>query len=226
MICGTLYSERLAFCWGCLSDHTIVSKPDRPQSFLASEMQISTAGELVAQSWNLRTATAYSEIKLLSGAMTLLVGGPGAGKSTMLIRFLNSVEGPTVLLSIEEGLNPSLSSRLNWLGVTSKDFHVWSGGHLDNLVAQLKSVKPVALGIDSLNVSQLLPSELRKIQSAAKIPLVFCSQQITKVGLPAGYNSWSHEADVIFRIENMEWIIEKSRYQSTGTKGKVFNGRN
>lgn len=194
----------------------------RPHSALGSSLQKFSARDLASRSWNLFTAEAYPSLRLMAGAFVLLTGGPGDGKSTMIARLLDSLAGHVVLYAAEEGASPSLAERLTRLNVRRSDFTVLSGGLLDDLVDELARLKPVALGIDSINVTHLVPVELRKLQSAAKIPLVFASQQLAKDGRAAGLNAWAHEGDAILSLSVMRWRLEKSRYQPPGLEGDVL----
>lgn len=152
----------------------------------------------------------------------ITVGPPGAGKSTMATRFTDGFPCPVAYLSLEEGAGPTLGERLTRLGVKRADFHVFSGGHLDDLVAELLELKVKVLAVDSISVAQLVPEELRRLQRAAKLDVVVATQQVTKEGIGAGSNAWAHEADLVLRVEDMSWAVVKSRFEPTGGKGDVL----
>ena len=221
--CGSQYQRRLAFCWTCLGDGTILELPQRPRSQLRGTMARASARELASANWTLVESTAYPSLRVLKGALALVYGGPGAGKSTMAARWLDKVAGPVVYVATEEGLGPVLSERLSRLAIRRRDFHVCSGGTVDSLVEELAQVKARALCIDSLSVAQLVPGELRKVQESAKVPLVLGTLQVTKSGQAAGSHAWLHEADVVVHVEKMKWTLEKSRYQDVGAKGEVLH---
>ena len=220
--CGSRYSRRLAFCWSCLGDNTILELPQRPRSQLRGTMARASARDLASSHWTLVESAAYP-LRVLKGALALVYGPPGAGKSTMAARWLDGVEGPVVFVAAEEGLGPALSERLSRLAIRRRDFHVLSGGTVDALVEELQQVKARAVCIDSLSVAQLVPGELRKVQESAKVPLVLGTLQVTKSGQAAGSHAWLHEADVVVHVEKMKWTLEKSRYQDVGAKGEVLN---
>jgi len=164
---------------------------------------------------------AYPDIKVLAGAMAVTYGGPGAGKSTMATKWLDGVKGPVLYVALEEGLGPAVSERLSRLAVRRSDFHVLSGGNVDDLVEEVVRVKAQAMCLDSVTVSQLLPSEVRQLQETARLPLLIGTCQVNKAGAAAGVKGWTHEADVVVRVEGGEFTLEKSRYQGTGLQGGV-----
>jgi len=188
---------------------------------MSGRLQEVTARELAARNFSLQVSEAYPSVRLLAGALTIMVGAPGMGKSTMLAKFLDGVDGNVALFAAEEGAGPALGERLARLKIRRSDFHVFEGGNVDSLAERIVGQKIKVLGIDSLNVVQILPQELRRIQSHTKMPLVLATQQVTKAGLPAGSNMWSHEADCVFLVEKMTWKLVKTRYQATGLSGEV-----
>jgi len=219
--CGSVSDQHQAFCWGCMGDNTFVRLPRRPSTRVNAMPQRASARDLAKANWTMVEAAAYPSIRVLSGAFVAVYGGPGQGKSTMQARWLDSISGPVVLAALEEGLGPAVSERLGRLAIRRADFHLWAGGGLDDLVAELADTKAKALGVDSLTVSHWLPPEVRRVQQTAMVPLVVGTIQVTKAGLAAGTNAWLHEADVVVRVEDMSWQVEKSRYQPPGTTGEV-----
>lgn len=204
-----------------MSDNSFARLPRRPQSRLSRTPQRATARQLAMAHWTMITSAAYPSIRLLAGAFVVVYGPPGAGKSTMQVRWLDSIEGPVTLAALEEGIGPAVSERLSRLNVRRADFHLWAGGSVDDLVVELLEDKAQALGVDSLTVSQLVPDELRRVQRAGQVPLVVGTAQVTKAGLAAGSNAWIHEADVVVHVEEMKWSLEKSRYQAPSLTGEV-----
>jgi len=223
--CSTEYDTKVAWCWHCMSSGSVIIKPRRPKSKLSGQLMASNARKLSASHWDLQHSDNYSELRLLAGAMGLLVGPPGSGKSTMAALFLAGFKCPVALYSAEEGCGPTISERLARLNIRREDFHIFSGGNLDALVEEFQRLKIGVFCIDSLNVSSLLPAELRKMGLAAGAKVVLATQQVTKQGLPAGSNEWSHEADFVCWVDGMAWELTKSRYQQIGTKGAVYNGK-
>lgn len=220
--CGSLYDSQLAWCWSCVSSGTIIHRPRRPASALAGRLQVASARDLAARAWTLLVSEFYPALHFLVGALVLLVGGPGAGKSTMLLRLLDGLPGPAVLYAAEEGHGPTLTERLGRLAIRRRDLHVLAGGGLDDLAAELAHLHARSLGIDSLGVVHLVPVELRHLQAIVGLQVVAATQQVVKDGSAAGPNAWSHEADVILHLNDMRWQVVKSRYQPVGLTGGVL----
>ena len=195
--------------------------PERPPSAVAAQLQSATARDLVARTWTTVASSTYPELRLLRGALVVIYGSPGAGKSTMLIRLLDSIRRPTVLLSTEERLGAAVGERLSRLGVHRADFHVIGRGTVDDVVALCDRVKADVLGVDSVTASILQPEDLRQLIEATGVGLLAATLQVTKSGLPAGGNALLHEADVVIGVEDMRWQVEKTRYQGGGVCGDV-----
>lgn len=190
--------------------------------------QAATAPDLATRKWTLIASTKYPKLRLLPGGLICFYGNPGAGKSTMMLKLLDGLPGPVVLVSAEERHGPAVGERLHRTGVTRKDFYVVGKGEIRDVARYCKRVGAVALAIDSLNATPLQADDLRGLQDQAGVPLLLATLQVTKAGLPAGGNATLHEADVTLAVENIaasgydgRWRIEKSRYQPTGLEGKV-----
>jgi len=192
--------------------------------------QVATAPDLAQRKWTVIQSATYKQVRLLPGNLIAFYGPPGAGKSTMMLQLINGLPGPVVLVSAEERLGPAVGERLARCGVTRKDFHVVGAAEIADVSRFAKRVGAVALAIDSLNVTPLRADDLRGLQEQAGVPLLFVTLQVTKAGLPAGGNDTLHEADAVFAVENGagegerydgRWLLEKSRMQPTGLRGKV-----
>lgn len=166
----------------------------------------------------------YPDLRLLRGALVVVYGPPGAGKSTMLLRLLDGLKKSVVYLSAEERLGPAVGERLARVGVTRADFHVVGQGALDDVVTLARRVRAVALGIDSISATPMQPADLRPLAQASGVGLLAGTLQVTKAGLPAGANALLHEADVVLHVDGMAWTVEKSRYQDGGVSGGVLMG--
>lgn len=205
-----------------MSAGSVILEPRRPPSAVAGALQTASARDLVARTWTLVASAPYPELRLLRGALVALYGPPGAGKSTMLLRLLDGLARPVVLVSAEERLGPAVGERLSRLGIHRPDFHVIGQGGVDDVVAFARRVRADALGLDSVSATPIQPSELRRFMEAAGVGILAATVQVTKAGLPAGSNTLLHEADAVVHVEDMKWHVEKSRYQATGLSGSVL----
>lgn len=211
--CSTQYDTRPAWCWTCLSQGLFVEQGRRRAAAVDGEAQVATARELAAGAWDLVSIPAYDQLRLLRGALVLVYGAPGAGKSTMALRAGASMRGPQVYLAAEERLGPTLGERLQRLGVRSTDMHVVGRASVDQLVDLCRRVHARVLLIDSVSVGQWIPSDLRHLVQRLGLDALLAVQQATKDGTASGPNTWAHEADVVVHVDDGRWRTTKTRFQ-------------
>ena len=219
--CLTTYEARTAWCWSCCSSGSVVYVGRRPTCAATSALRTATARELVKREWTPVTSRAYG-LRVQAGALLGVYGPTGAGKSTWLLRYLDGLDGPVVLLSAEEGHGPAVGERLSRLGVRRPDFTVVAGGSLDDLAAVVRERRAVALGVDSVQTTPMQAPDLRALLGALPLRVLAFVSQVTKDGAPAGSNRLLHEADVLVEVGGGVWRVGKSRYEGTGSGGSVL----
>ncbi len=166
---------------------------------------------------------AYPQLTLGIGAMVIVSGGPGQGKSSWACRLVDAVRGPALLVYAEEGLSPSLSARLLRCNVKRQDFHIVTRASVDAAVAFARKVGAVAAIVDSVQEAAWSAHELRHVVEVCKeLRLLVAVLQVTKAGAPAGSNALVHECDVHVGVDAMKWVVKKSRYQDIGIGGDVL----
>ena len=171
-------------------------------------------GRARTYAWNERRLRAYPALRVGDGALVLLVGPPSSGKTTMAVRALDSVPAPVALWASEMGIGPSVAALFSRCGVRRPNFSVLGRSSLDAVHAQMQRTGSVALGIDSVQSAEIAPEDARHLLAVTpQLRLVVAISQINKAGESYGPMKWPHEADVIIRIEDMRWHLEKSRYQ-------------
>jgi predicted ATP-dependent serine protease len=182
---------------------------------------VSDARALTRMAWkSTEHLGAYEDLRLGAGALVLVSGPPGSGKSTWASRLINAVHGPALLIAAEEGISPSLAARLLRSNVKREDFHVLTRATVDAAVAFAKEHKIVATAIDSVQEAAWTASELRHLlEMVPTMDLLVGVVQVTKAGLPAGAMALQHEADVCVTVEGMTWALAKSRYQDLADVG-------
>jgi len=196
-------------------------EPQRPTSVALSSVKVMSARDLVKQEWTVLDNKHYPGFLLGRGALVSVYGDPGAGKSTWIVKFLDGVPGPVVYISLEEEHGPTVSMRLDRLGIKRADFIVVGRATVDELADVCRSAKAEIAAIDSIGMSSLAPQQLRPFMQAAGLKALMFAQQVTKSGQAAGRNEFKHEADVVIHVANYTWALEKSRYQDTETGGEV-----
>ncbi len=217
--CGAKYNTRVAMCLSCLSFGVIAPLFVRPVERGLAEMAVVGADKFADCHWVL-FGNVFG-IEFGEGALVLLWGPPGSGKSTMLLSLLNSLAGRVLYVSIEESFSPSLGMRLQSLGVSRSDFRIASAGGSADLVEVIRTEKPKYVGIDSISASVFKPSDLRKIQVLGGGQPMFGILHANKQGQYYGSAQYGHEADVVIRVEEMKWLVEKNRYGKVGKTGDV-----
>ncbi len=151
------------------------------------------------------------------GAVVLLGGDPGVGKSTLLLQALAGMHSRGVAglyVSGEESVGQT-AQRARRLGLTSEELHLLADGDLGAIEKAVRQAKPKALVVDSVQtvrdaalesaagtVSQLREvtcrlAELAKRQGVA----TFLVGHVTKDGQLAGPKVLEHLVDTVLSFE-------------------------
>lgn len=153
---------------------------------------------------------------LVIGAVTLVGGEPGIGKSTLLLQVANELatDGPVLYVSGEESPR-QIALRARRLGTASDNIRVYTETSVERILAEVEKMKPVAVIVDSIqtvhtaaNVST--PGSVGQVRdsagtlmSAAKrwsVP-IFLIGHITKEGTIAGPKTLEHIVDTVLYFE-------------------------
>lgn len=153
----------------------------------------------------------------MPGAVILLGGEPGVGKSTLLLHMANAVAGVdgTVMIATAEESIHQVQLRARRLGVTSPGVQIAAVGDVDDIIACAADSAPDALIVDSIQAvssgevggsaggtSQVRESAARLIGFAktSGIPVVLVGH-VTKDGSIAGPRTLEHMVDVVLYLE-------------------------
>jgi DNA repair protein RadA/Sms len=154
---------------------------------------------------------------LVSGAVILLAGEPGIGKSTLILQLIDRVIAAgerTLLITGEESLG-QVRLRGGRLGVRLDGFRVASTSSLTALIDALESERPDLLVVDSIqtlardDVDHAPGSTTQVRECAAAIvryakatgTVVVLVGHITKDGTVAGPKTLEHMVDVVLSLE-------------------------
>lgn len=222
--CGTRFHDRVAWCPTCASENLVGPSAMRPHSAVELAPQVASARELAAAQWSLIVSARYPAIRLMRGALVLLYGPPGGGKSTMALGLVDGIGQRSVVYLSEEGLAPSVGERLVRLGLRDERMRLVARASLDQLAGVMHEHRAPVLVVDSVNAATLTAADLRHLMVIARTHVLVAVQQITKAGAPAGSNALVHEADVVIEVQDARWQIVKSRYQAPGAEGVVNHG--
>lgn len=220
--CATEYSERVGWCWLCLDVPWLVPAGRRPQSrtLHASPTRL-TARELAAQQWDLLTVPATPGLRLMRGALVVVMGAPGAGKSTLALRMADSMRGPSVVLLAEEQPGPAVGERLHRCGIRSSDLYLLSRASVDAIADTCREVRARVLVVDSIQATTLQADDLRALLGQLGLDALLAVSQVTRAGTIRGARTIDHEADVVIDVEAGRWRAHKSRYSAAGEEGQV-----
>jgi len=210
--CGAGFPKLVPYCPACLTDGTVRPAQRRRQRGRAPTL--TTAGQLSRAQHELVHVPALPGVRILPGALVLLHGDPGAGKSTLALQALDSIaDGPLLAYLPEEGAGPSVTERLDRLGIRRDDLLILADADLDQFEQLARHCRARAALIDSVTVTTLQPEHARRLVQSLGWLALFGVLQVNKRGEIAGLRAWDHEADVRIDVQQGRWTVEKSRFQ-------------
>jgi len=167
-----------------------------------------------------RLGTGFSEFDrvlgggIVPGAVMLLGGDPGIGKSTILLQLADKLNQPVLYVSGEESAE-QIKLRAERLGVNSAHIKVLAATDATQVQAEIEAHKPTLVIVDSIqtmydpafpstpgSIVQVREGAIRFQQLAKRIhvPLVLVGH-ITKEGTVAGPRTLEHLVDVVLYLE-------------------------
>ncbi len=227
LICLARYPAHTSWCLACFEAGYVVMRPTRAVAAIDSIPEITDARALSASSWGRVDVAAFPDLQLGPGALVVVHGAPGAGKSTWTARALDTMSGAVLLSSQEEPPGPTLASRLSRAAVKRSDFVVIGRSTIDQIAQIAQARKVVGMAIDSVQVGLFSPRDLRHLLAILPdLQVLIGIAQENKLGTVAGKNELLHEADVVIDVADGQWRLEKSRYQEASEKTfSVLNKR-
>jgi len=182
----------------------------------------------------------------VEGAVTLVFGPPGVGKSTLLFQVLSSVaeQGCEVLLASAEESLVQVSGRANRLGALPESLHVLAGHDVNAIEAAIIRRPPALAVVDSIQTicDPALPGatgslaqirdcvdRLTRLAKGTGVPIVLVGH-VTKDGDLAGPRTIEHMVDTVLSFEGDRHhalrmlTAVKHRFGSTGEVG-IFEMR-
>ncbi len=176
---------------------------------------------------------------IVPGAITLIGGEPGIGKSTLLLQLALSLENKKVLYVSGEESEYQIKLRAERFEKYLSDCFIHSSTNLEIIIEEIKNIHPAIVIIDSIqtivsqqvestigSVSQIryCASQLIEIGKSLQIP-IFIIGHINKEGLLAGPKVLEHMVDSVLQFEgerNTNYRILrtlKNRFGSTSELG-------
>ncbi len=249
--CGTQHAKWQGQCNSCKQWNTlteeVLEKPntkswknEKKYSLISKPLKI----EEIEISSESRINTKDTELNrvlgggIIPGALMLLGGEPGIGKSTLLLQIAMSVGCKVLYVSGEES-QQQIKIRSDRMDVSSNQCYVLSETKTQNIFSQIEAIAPDLVVIDSVqtlytdyidsspgSVSQIkeCTAEFIKFAKETHVP-VFLVGHITKDGQIAGPKILEHMVDVVLHFEgdrnNIYRILrtQKNRFGPTSEIG-------
>ena len=153
---------------------------------------------------------------LVLGAVTLVGGEPGIGKSTLLIQVAEELArtGPVLYVSGEESPR-QIAMRARRLGTTNENIRLFSETSVERVLAEIDKMRPAAVIIDSIQTvhtssNQSMPGSVGQVRDSAGVLMtvakrlsipIFLIGHITKEGTIAGPKTLEHIVDTVLYFE-------------------------
>ena len=225
--CGSQHTQWQGQCNSCKQWNTlteeVVNKPDKKnwshnnKVIAISKPQKINQIEIYSES---RINTSDAELNrvlgggIIPGALMLLGGEPGIGKSTLLLQIAMTMNFKVLYVSGEESQR-QIKIRSNRMDINSDQCYILSETKTQNIFSQIETLAPELVIIDSVqtlhtdfidnspgSVSQIKESTLEFIKFAKETHIpVFLVGHITKDGQIAGPKILEHMVDVVLNFE-------------------------
>ena len=249
--CGTQHAQWQGQCNSCKQWNTlteeVVEKPDKKNwksKNKAGKISKPLKINQIEISSELRVNTGDAELNrvlgggIIPGAIMLLGGEPGIGKSTLLLQIAMTVGCKVLYVSGEESQR-QIKIRSNRMDASSGQCYVLSETKTQNIFSQIENLAPDLVVIDSVqtlhtdyidsspgSVSQIkeCTAEFIKFAKETHVP-VFLVGHITKDGQIAGPKILEHMVDVVLHFEGDRNHIyrilrtQKNRFGATSEIG-------
>ena len=153
---------------------------------------------------------------LVLGAVTLVGGEPGIGKSTLLLQVAEQLsrQAPVLYVSGEESPR-QIAMRARRLGTMSEGIRLFTETSVERIVAEIEKLQPAAAIIDSIqtvhtSANNSMPGSVGQVRDSAGVLMalakklsipVFLIGHITKEGTIAGPKTLEHIVDTVLYFE-------------------------
>ena len=252
--CGSVSSRWLGRCpqcgeWNTMVEETVEPEAPKAAQSMARSGPASQAASLadIAMEDMARMETGIGELDrvlgggIVPGALILLSGDPGIGKSTLVLQLAAAIcdKNGSVLYGSSEESAGQIKMRAQRLGISTPDLIIQADTSLDHILDEAKKRRPSLLVVDSIQTmySQAVegtPGSLAQIREGTSRLMTFAKSEgipvvvighVTKDGAIAGPRMMEHMVDVVLYFEgerNYQFRILrgiKNRFGSTNESG-------
>ena len=222
--CGFISVKWLGRCPDCGQWDSLVERRAAPAGSFRSADYVTPRPLSRPEEQNLaRAATKIEELDrvlgggIVPGAVILIGGDPGIGKSTLLLHMLSSLaaQGSKVLYVSGEESAHQIGIRAERLGAIHNNHYLATESSVEAILAMASEMKPALLAVDSIqtltsadlpsaagSLTQVRESAARLVGLAKKehIPVVLVGH-VTKEGTLAGPRMLEHMVDTVLYFE-------------------------
>ncbi len=194
--CGGVTAKWLGKCPGCGAWNTLeevvvespLAKPHRYQA-LAATQAVATLSEIDATQVE-RTPTGQAELDrvlgggIVAGAVVLIGGDPGIGKSTLLLQAAETLSGQVKVLYVSgEESAAQIALRARRLGLPGRQLRVLAEIRMETIQSALAAELPAFCVIDSI---QTVYSEQLSSAPGSVAQVRECAAQLTRIAKSSG----------------------------------------
>jgi len=230
--------------WGTLSEFKVSSKKNTVKTVFRESIFLP---DVLGNTSVDRISTGLKEVDrvlgggLLSGALILLGGNPGVGKSTLALHISSGISNKALYISAEES-EEQIALRARRLNVNPQHLYLSGENELDAIITHIERISPKLIIVDSIQTvmnSSLdsLPGSPSQIRDCGQRLLEISKQRnvtilivghVTKDGTIAGPKMLEHMVDTVLymdgddRYDHRILRSVKNRFGATHEVG-IFN---
>ncbi len=219
--CHVQFHKWSGKCTGCGSWQTLEQIVDAPKNRsrpAPTRVPIAITAAIASSGARLATGTpSVDEVMgggVVAGALVLLAGEPGIGKSTLVGQIASAVLGNTLYVSGEESA-AQVGMRMKRLGTARDDLNFLSTTDFSDIDAAIRAANPTLAIVDSIQtvrhpdvagepggVAQIraVANALMELANQTGVPILLIGH-VTKDGTVAGPKTLEHLVDVVLSLE-------------------------
>ena len=207
--------------WSTIAEHTVAKENSSPTRVVSVPRAEACKVQDIAENQTRRIDTGNKELNrvlgggIVPGSLILLGGEPGIGKSTLSLQLaLTDNNLRTLYVSGEESAE-QIKMRAKRLGINNMECTVFTETLLENIIAEIESLRPDMVIIDSIqtmstdlvessagSVTQIRECTAALLKVAKMLGIsIFIIGHITKEGTIAGPKILEHIVDVVLQFE-------------------------
>ena len=230
--------------WGTLSEFKVSSKKNKGKTEIRGSKflpDLLSGAPVKRISTGIREADRVLGGGFLSGALILLGGSPGVGKSTLALHICSGIDRKVLYISAEES-EEQVALRARRLKINSEYLHLSGENEVEGIITHIERISPELVVVDSIQTVMntgldSLPGSPSQIRDCGQRLLEVSKQRnvtilivghVTKDGTIAGPKMLEHMVDTVLymdgddRYDHRILRSAKNRFGATHEVG-IFN---